>query len=106
MRRVHFYLHHVGQKHGVVVVAAWKFTCGKRCDEFSALSVSTSVISALFCVVFIAGERSAVSLPCGSELKFSNDKWIKITVRHLSWFAVALEGRSGLPKNHTLRAGN
>lgn len=61
----------------MVVVAAWKFTCGKRCDEFSALSVSTSIISALFCVVFIAGEKSAVSLPCGSELKFSNDKWIK-----------------------------
>lgn len=65
------------------------------------------IISALFCVVFSLLKKSLQFLcQCGLQLKFSNDKWIKITVPHLRCFAVVLVGRSGLPKNHTRRAGN
>lgn len=78
MLGVHVYLHHVGQKCGAVLVAAWKFKCRKGCDNFLYCLCQPDITSALFYVVFSLLEKSLQFLcQCGSELKFSNDEWVK-----------------------------
>lgn len=71
---------------------------GKGCDEFSVLSVSARHLCPLLCCVFIVEEKSAVSLPVWFRVKVFQWQVDKITVRHLRWFAVVLEGGAVSPR--------